>query len=252
MIVEHGRLSCLVGAMLLVGLMALVGCTTDEYDQATRHAELTAAGEDPGEDLFASEVTLFRRYNGKKWMLDKDHEFTVKDESHVKARVTFDQVADDRTYSVHVVWIKPDGKEIKPIRRYYEVTRTLVGLPYTVVPDSTGALPASYLEQLVEQYGEKYGSRLGKRLTKDPEAQVPVTAKVRKKAVDLGYARTSFSLEKDPTFTLDAQLNISTEKIREPGIWKLRVYLDRHLLREIPFTVVNEYYEEYLEDMEDE
>ncbi len=229
-----------------------MGCPTEAHDQATRHAELTAAGAESGEDLFSCEVDLYRRYNGTKWMLDKDHEFTVKDESHVKASVTFDQVSDDRTYSVHLCWIKPDGKEIQPVRRYYEVTRSLVGLPFGVAPDSTGALPASYLEQLVDVYGKKQGTRLGKRLTKDPETPVPVTAMVRKKAIDLGYARTKISLETDPKFSLEAQLNVSTEKMREPGNWLLRIYLDRHLLREIPFTVVNEYYEEYLEDMEDE
>ena len=61
---------------------------------------------------------------------------------------------------------------------------------------------------------------------------------VWKKAEDLGYRKHSRREVPEPGFILESSLNISTKREREPGEYRLRVYLDRRLLLEEPFTVI--------------
>ena len=238
----NGRQCARCGAAILmfVAYMFTTGCETEDRQESLLQANLEAADEAADEaaapaDLFHTEVTLYRRYTGSKWRLDKDHVFTVKDESHIKARVGFRNVRPDRTYSVHLAWIRPDGREM--FRRYAEVTRHQVRLPLGVMPDSTGVLPASVIADLAGQFGEERAVSIGERLAAEPESAVPVTEVVYKKAVDLGYALRKISLSDKPRFNLETRINISREKERELGDYLLRIYLDRRLLQEIPFTI---------------
>jgi len=59
-----------------------------------------------------------------------------------------------------------------------------------------------------------------------------------KKAVDLGYRKHRRREVPEPGFILESSMNISTRREREPGEYLLRVYLDRRLLLERPFTVI--------------
>lgn len=235
----HCRASFPVFVALVAALagMVIVGCTTEDADESARHAVLMATGgaDSDADGLFHIEVTLYRRYTGSTWKPDKDHEFRVKDESHVRARVALQNLRDNRTYSVHLAWIRPDGKEM--FRRYAEVTRSLVSLPIGIMPDSTGTLPSSVVRDLTTRWGDEDGERIAARLAKDPTTSVPVTERIYKKAVDLGYAKRSVSLSSKPTATLLTNLNISREKERQPGDYVLRIYLDRRLLQEVPFVV---------------
>jgi hypothetical protein len=226
------------GAALLIGLalMSLGGCETDDRLEALAYVERSAGGQDLTDtEHFHPEVTLYRRYTGSKWRRDKDHIFTVKDESHVRAQIDLQHLRPDRTYTIHLAWIRPDGREM--FRRHAEVTRHLVTLPEAVLPDSTGALPAAYVAQLDRRWGAEQGAAIASRLAADPDAAVPVTERIYKKAEDLGYARTERSLTSEPTARLTSRLNISREKERLLGEYILRIYLDRRLLQEIPFTV---------------
>jgi len=229
----------ITGSVLAVGLAALItltGCSTDEAKDAARHAELIAAGDTTAAaSLFHTEVAFFRRYAKAGWKPDRDRVFTIKDESQIKAEATLHNLRPERTYSVHVVWIRPDGEEL--FRRYAEITRYEVGLPSGVAPDSNGALPPSFLARLQERYGKKRAETIGERLARHPERPVAVTETVYKKAVDLGFAERSIALTKEPRATLESRLNISREKEREPGEYRLRIYLDRQLLQEVPFRV---------------
>jgi len=229
------RLATILFALTMLAFVA--GCTSEEADEAARfHATMASEGDTKAvDDLFRTEVVLFRRYTGDKWRLDKDHVFTVKDESHVRAEVELVNLRPERTYSVHLAWIRPDGKEM--FRRYAEITRHLVSLPMGLLPDSTGALPKAVIRNLEDRWGEEDAQRIAERLARDPQATVPVTERVYKKAVDLGYARTKVSLRSAATEKLTSNLKISREKQREPGAYLLRVYLDRRLLQEVPFEV---------------
>ncbi len=224
-------------ALLLVTLLAVSGCETDDRLEALSFVERLSAGDGAvlEADLFHPEVSLYRRYTGSKWRLDKDHVFTIKDESHVKAEVTFGNMRSDRTYSLHLVWIKPDGKEM--YRRYAEVTRHSVRLPDGVLPDSTGTLPEYFTSTIEKRFGDEKSSDIVQRLADDPDATVTVNEVVYKKAVDLGYAKRNLKVDAKPRFRLSSRLNISREKERELGAYTLRIYLDRRLLHETPFTL---------------
>jgi hypothetical protein len=232
---RHGTLAA---STILLGLtlLGLAGCESDDRLEALAFAERSAAGQDlSGTELFHPEVTLYRRYSGSTWLVDKDHVFTVKDESHIKADVDLVHLRPDRPYSVHLVWIRPDGQEL--FRRHAEVTRHLVGLPPEAVPDSTGALPAAFTAALKRRWGAEEGAAIAERLAADPAAVVPVIERTYKKAVDLGYRRTRREVGGDPRARLSTRLNISREKERLLGDYILRIYLDRRLLQEVPFTV---------------
>jgi len=232
------------GAALLLGLAAAIvlvlqgGCDTPEATEAVRHAELLDAGEDAtaaAAGLFHADVAFHRRYSDGKWRRDRDLVFTIKDRSHVRARVALQNVRPERTYSVHLVWLRPDGREL--FRRYAEVTRNLVSLPAGVAPDSTGALPERYLRGLHRRFGEKRGTRIAARLAAAPAGTVTVNTRRYKDAVDLADEDLLVRLEEDPELRVYSRLNISREKQREPGAYRLQVYLDRKLLQEIPFEV---------------
>lgn len=222
-------LSLLVGFVLL-----LAGCTTDEFDSARGPALAGAEEQEATSDGLHTEVTLSRKYHDD-WRLDRDHVFTVKDESHVRAEVRFDRVRADRTYSIHLVWVKPDGEEA--FRRYAEVTRHTVALPAGIVPDSTGTLPAVFTGELAAAWGQEDAATIARRLSESPEEPCFVTERIYKDAVDLHDQRQRIYLDQDPDFSVWAYLNISREKQRPLGTWSLRIYLDRRLLREVPFEV---------------
>jgi hypothetical protein len=225
---------------LLLLTAGLLGCENADRAEALRHENLVAAdGGDPAAaDLFHVDVTLYRRYAGTRWLRDKDHEFTIKDESHIKAEVDGRNMRPGRIYSMHLVWISPDGSEI--FRRYAEARLLDVMLPAGAAPDSSGALPEDVALGLEEAYGKRAGRDLAERLAAGPDAAAPVVEVVYKKAVDLGYEKPRYAVvdeDRAPHFNLDSRLNISREKQRAPGDYLLRIYLDRRLLREVPFTI---------------
>lgn len=173
-------------AILLAACLALwSGCTNDDQREAARHAELTAAGRAAeAADLFHVEVRFFHRAAGARWRPAEDLEFPIRDESHVRAEATLHNLRPRRVYTVHLVWIRPDGREL--FRRHAEVT--------------------------------------------DREI-------VYRKAMDLQFAQRQAVEAGADAVTLESRLNISRERERAPGTYRLRIYLDRHLLHEIPFTV---------------
>lgn len=58
-----------------------------------------------------------------------------------------------------------------------------------------------------------------------------------KKADDLHYLRTETQESETPSFRLETSINTSLRREREPGQWSFRVYFNRELLIEQPFTL---------------
>ena len=58
-----------------------------------------------------------------------------------------------------------------------------------------------------------------------------------KKADDLHYLRTETQEVETPSFRLEMSLDTSLKRDREPGDWSFRVYFNRELLIEQPFTL---------------
>ncbi len=66
---------------------------------------------------FAATTTLCRKVGRKSGRrIGVGNEFTMGRKSYVRAFVDFVNVATDRDYTVHLVWIRPDGREI--FRKY--------------------------------------------------------------------------------------------------------------------------------------
>lgn len=220
---------------LVLGTLWLAGCGQEEADQARLYQAAVDQGGELDPELFHADVTLHRRYTGQKWLLDKDHVFLVKDESRILATVAFANARPERIYSVHLVWVKPDGASA--YHRYAEVQGHWVSLPAGVAADSTGALPVAQAAVLAERWGDDVGAELARRLVADPEEPVWVAETIYKKAEDLNYSRGAASLDLARTFEVSSILNISREKERPLGDYRLQVYLDRRLLVEVPFII---------------
>ena len=185
------RSHLLVPILLIAVLLLLSGCASEEVQQV----RAVGAGEALSDDAFAAEVTLCRKVGRKSGRrIGTGHEFKMSKKSHVRAFVDFTNVKAERPYTVHLVWIRPDGREM--FRKYAEVRQRAVG------PDEYHTV-INWLD-----------------------------------AEDLHKVKTDTLVMTEPDFTLGSRFNISQKKEREPGLYHFRVYLDRALLLEEPFTVI--------------
>ena len=103
-------------------LLMVVGCTSEETQQV-RTAQLGTA---PADDDFAVSVTLCRKVGRKTGRrIGAGREFTMSTKSYVKAFADFQNAQADRPYTVHLVWIRPDGREM--FRKYADVRQAVLG-----------------------------------------------------------------------------------------------------------------------------
>ncbi len=110
----------LVLGLAIVLAAVVTGCSSEEHEQALAYDQALAAGEKPAKDGFHTRLTFHSRTGDDKWERDKDLEFRIRKESEVRARASFENVRPGQTYTVHMVWIRPDGKEL--FRRFAEAT----------------------------------------------------------------------------------------------------------------------------------
>ena len=90
-------------ALALVALLAGPGCDSGE----TRR--MRAGDKSPGPQLG---VELCRKVSKKGKRLDVGHEFMIGDKSSVLAFADFSGLRPHRDYTLHLVWIRPDGAEM--------------------------------------------------------------------------------------------------------------------------------------------
>lgn len=98
-----------LGALALATTLALAGCDSAE----TRR--MRAGDASPGPAL---QVELCRKLSKKGKRQDVGHEFTMGDKSSVLAFADFTDLVPGRDYTVHLVWVRPDGREL--FRRFAE------------------------------------------------------------------------------------------------------------------------------------
>ena len=172
-------------------VLLLSGCSSDEVKQV-RASQL---GETLAEDAFSVETTLCRKVSKKSGRrIGAGNEFKVRKKSSVRALVDFNHVNQERPYTVHLSWVRPDGREM--FRKFAEVKQSQI---------------------------------------EDGQFQTVINWL---KAENLHYVKADTLLSEQPEFTLETKFNISENKTRQPGLYHFRVYLDRGLLLEEPFTVI--------------
>jgi len=184
------RLRPALPALLLAAALAAGGCESREANalRTARPGQAAAEGEPRLDVAFYGKVS---RKSGKR--SGESRTFTVADKARVYAFADFANLEADRDYTVHLAWIRPDGREM--FRRFAEFRIT--------VADSGCGADIRWLD-----------------------------------AVNLNDIEHEHQAVAGPGVSLDSTLNIDPDKGREPGEYRFRVYLDRRLVREEPFTIL--------------
>ena len=110
---------------LLSALVLTAGCSSEEArtvvsSRLSVDDQSSPAATDSG---FGAEITLCRKVSRKSGRpIGVSDNFKITAKSYVNALVEFTGVRSDRTYVVHLVWVRPDGKEM--FRKYAEVTQS--------------------------------------------------------------------------------------------------------------------------------
>jgi hypothetical protein len=184
------RIRLLVCVLAMAALFLLFGCSSEEVRQM-RSAQVD---ESAPENSFDATVTLCRKVGTKSGRrIGAGHEFEMREKSYVQAFADFTDIKTERPYTVHLVWIRPDGREL--FRKYAEVRQQ-------TVEKNQFRTVINWLD-----------------------------------AEDMHKVKSDTLVTEDPDFTLDSRFNTSLKREREPGLYHFRVYLDRALLLEEPFTV---------------
>jgi hypothetical protein len=103
-------------AIVLLATLVILGCTSEEVQQL----EAAREGASLSPEAFSVETSLCRKVSRKSGRrIGVGQEFKITKKSYVRAFVDFENVKTDRPYTVHLVWIRPDGKEL--FRKYAEV-----------------------------------------------------------------------------------------------------------------------------------
>jgi hypothetical protein len=108
-VMATARRSLLAAVAVLAAGLALGGCESDESRR------MRARDDTPGPAL---SVELCRKVSKKGKRQGVGSEFTIGSKSSVQAFADFTDLAPGRDYTAHLVWIRPDGREL--FRRFAE------------------------------------------------------------------------------------------------------------------------------------
>ena len=106
-------------------LLALGACTDSDYRQAHATPTTTSLTASADSTAFGIDVTLCRKIGSKTGRrIGAGTSFRMSKKSRVQAMVDFSNVTAGKDYTVHLVWIRPDGREM--YRRFAEVRQQAV------------------------------------------------------------------------------------------------------------------------------
>ncbi len=129
-------------AAILLSILLLSACESQEA------ANLRTGADPDGPSL---EISFYKKYSKKTGKRrGRTDEFAIGKKSRVRAFVDLVGLQIDRDYTLHLVWIRPDGKEI--YRKYGELR--LSGQP----GEYTGLLEWKNAEKLFEIQSEEMSS----------------------------------------------------------------------------------------------
>lgn len=113
----------LMNLLLLALLSALVlaaGCSSDEARSVAASQASIEEADALADAPFGAAITFSRKVSKKSGRpIGAGEVFEMTARSYVNALVNFTNVQQDRTYVVHLVWVRPDGKKI--FMKYAEV-----------------------------------------------------------------------------------------------------------------------------------
>ncbi len=111
--------------LILLGMGALGACTDSDYRQAHATSTTTSLTAAADSTAFGVDVTLCRKIGRKTGRrIGAGTTFRMSEKSRVQAVVDFTNVTAGKDYTVHLVWIRPDGREM--YRRFAEVRQEAV------------------------------------------------------------------------------------------------------------------------------
>jgi hypothetical protein len=115
----------LAGLGIGLMLLALGACTDSDYRQAHATPTTTSLTASADSTAFGIDVTLCRKIGRKTGRrIGAGTTFRMSEKSRVQAMVDFTNVTAGKNYTVHLVWIRPDGREM--YRRFAEVRQEAV------------------------------------------------------------------------------------------------------------------------------
>jgi hypothetical protein len=115
----------LAGLGIGLMLLALGACTDSDYRQAHATPTTTSLTASADSTAFGIDVTLCRKIGRKTGRrIGAGTSFRMSEKSRVQAMVDFNNVTAGKDYTVHLVWIRPDGREM--YRRFAEVRQEAV------------------------------------------------------------------------------------------------------------------------------
>jgi hypothetical protein len=156
-----GRPAWLLVALILISGFVFTGCEQATIQQFQSDRIAVAGGADPPTDSFWAEVTFCRkigRKTGKR--IGCGDQFFPEQKSYVHGLVDFSGVVPGEIYAVHLVWLKPSGKEI--FRRYAEVFLEESDQGYTAKIAWKKAEDLGYLKEEIQERSTP-GFSLGSR-----------------------------------------------------------------------------------------
>lgn len=130
------------------GFAEVVALPGDSDGDAVAAAAYATDRSDPADttDLFDAEITFCRKIGKKSGKrIGVAQRFEAAEKRYVQGLVDFRNVRPQRLYAVHLVWIKPDGKEM--FRRYAEVVTEPHGDGYEIVIHWKKAEDLDYLKE---------------------------------------------------------------------------------------------------------
>jgi hypothetical protein len=128
-----------------IAALFATGCESQETRElAARNAQMSA-GEATRDSTFDATVTFCRKIGKKSGKrIGVGDRFQTAQKRYVHGLVDFHNVRPGRTYAVHLVWIRPDGREM--FRRYAEVLAEQDSDGYVTVIDWKQAEDLGYLK----------------------------------------------------------------------------------------------------------
>ncbi|MCP4550110.1 MAG: hypothetical protein GY835_26925 [bacterium] len=140
------RSNLMIAILILVGMTLLAGCGQKSVEEHRSAIALLAANPDAETDLFHVDLRFCRKV-GKKTgkAIGVSDDFEMGKKSYVNAVVDFNNIEPGYRYAVHMIWQKPDSRQM--FRKYAEVVCEKTDEGYISTIEWRKPLEINYLKE---------------------------------------------------------------------------------------------------------